>query len=466
VLLGPYSRFYWHHPGPLYFDVLAVPSWLSGGRVAGLLVGLTLVNLAAAVGVIAVAVRRGGRALGACAAIVLCVYLAALGRTAFDFWSPNATLLPFAAVLVLSWSVACRDAWALPWLVVAGSFCIQTEVGLAPGVLAAIVMGVVCLGARPAAEDAAKGERWRTLRGPVFVAAAVGVVLWFPPIVEQLTSRRGNLSLLAQFFASSHPHHSLWDGIRATAFQASLLPRAVLSGGHVSDVRIATPYGIALGIFVLALAAAAVLVVRTRARSFVLLLSLAAVELVVAVYTVTRIVGSVESYLVEWVSAIALLVWVTLGGVCTEVVQRRARRGAPNWRRRVGVATLIGVVGAVATLGVVQSLPGDQEYTDRLQEHVTAAILPLAHERHAVVLQLASVSAWPMLAGVTFELERRGLDVEIVDTPETRLLFEPSDIVEPRPGRAVLAFRDLDSTGSGSVVVRGGRWEVARVTER
>src|SRR6202040_410916 len=28
VLVGPYSRFGWHHPGPSYLYILALPTWL------------------------------------------------------------------------------------------------------------------------------------------------------------------------------------------------------------------------------------------------------------------------------------------------------------------------------------------------------------------------------------------------------------------------------------------------------
>ena len=60
VLLGPYSRFYWHHPGPLYFYVLNVLGTVFGGGTVGFVLGAIAINIAAAAGILALAMRRGG----------------------------------------------------------------------------------------------------------------------------------------------------------------------------------------------------------------------------------------------------------------------------------------------------------------------------------------------------------------------------------------------------------------------
>src|SRR3954451_794483 len=52
VLLGPYSRFHWHHPGPLLFDWLALPYRILGSNARALNQG-SLLTAAIAVGVVA-----------------------------------------------------------------------------------------------------------------------------------------------------------------------------------------------------------------------------------------------------------------------------------------------------------------------------------------------------------------------------------------------------------------------------
>ena len=75
-------------------------------------------------------------------ALLLLALLIAMGPVAFDVWNPSVTLLPFALTLMLAWCVACFDWWALPWLVLTGTFAVQTHVGLAPGVLTALVLAL------------------------------------------------------------------------------------------------------------------------------------------------------------------------------------------------------------------------------------------------------------------------------------------------------------------------------------
>ncbi|MFI5372597.1 MAG: hypothetical protein ACHQ52_13660, partial [Candidatus Eisenbacteria bacterium] len=60
VLLGPYSRFGWFHPGPALFYVLWLPYRLTGSSSASIQFAALVVNGAAVVGIALVARRRGG----------------------------------------------------------------------------------------------------------------------------------------------------------------------------------------------------------------------------------------------------------------------------------------------------------------------------------------------------------------------------------------------------------------------
>ena len=165
VLLGPYSRFYWHHPGPAYFYVLNVMGNLFGGQTVGLVLAAVCINVASAGAVLLLAFRRGGRWLVMWAALLLTVYVVAIEPIPFDIWNPSVTLLPFALVLLLAWSVAVRDWWMAPWLVLVGSFVVQTHVGLAPGVAMALVFAVV-VGRVAAAPTEEAAERRRAALAP------------------------------------------------------------------------------------------------------------------------------------------------------------------------------------------------------------------------------------------------------------------------------------------------------------
>src|SRR5262249_53914144 len=58
LLLGPYSRFQWHHPGPISFFWMAPFYALSGARPAGLSAGALTLNLAVLAILTSTVIRR------------------------------------------------------------------------------------------------------------------------------------------------------------------------------------------------------------------------------------------------------------------------------------------------------------------------------------------------------------------------------------------------------------------------
>ena len=453
VLLGPYSRFGWRHPGPLLLYLLAVPDRLLGDRTSSLVIGVALINLAAAIGVIIVCVRRSGPWLGAWAAIVVGVSAAALGPALFEVWNPDAVVLPFTAVVVLAWALACRDVWALPWLVVAATFCIQTHVGLAPGALAACVAGIVMFRVHGRRIQVDPAERTR-LRRAFVVAAVLGFVLWLPPLIEQLTAAPGNLALLTRFFADHGPQHSLVDGVRTTASQVAMQVWEVVGGTSAWE-------DVAVGVAVVAFASAVVMTVRTRSVEVAVLLGIVALELVVAVSSVTRIVGPIESYLVQWISSVGLVMWIAVGAAVIELV-RRSTRSRPRWQTVGTGVLLLAIALATAVSASAAALPPAGSYSEPSQERIVDAVARRAGDRRDVVLALGDGTTWVPLAGAALELERRGFDVHVVRSRVAELFFAPYDLVARRPGQTVFSFRDArrSEPGAREVVVTAERWFV------
>src|SRR5207342_2557220 len=116
-----------NHPGPLYFDVLAVQARLFEPG-AGVAFGVALVNTLCIVGIAVFAYRRGGALLGTIAMAATATLCWAMGsELLFDPWGPHAVLLPFLLFLVLVWSMTCGDLLALPLAVGVGSLVVQTH---------------------------------------------------------------------------------------------------------------------------------------------------------------------------------------------------------------------------------------------------------------------------------------------------------------------------------------------------
>jgi hypothetical protein len=109
VLVGPYSRFGWNHPGPIYFYLLAPFYWLFGADGRAIAAGAILLGLASAGSILIFARRRGGSGLMLWAAIVLALLIWHLDEAAWSSWPPHVAVLPAAAFLIAAWSLACVD---------------------------------------------------------------------------------------------------------------------------------------------------------------------------------------------------------------------------------------------------------------------------------------------------------------------------------------------------------------------
>jgi hypothetical protein len=183
-----------HHPGPLFFEFLALPVRLLGPPWVAL--GAGALNIAAIVGVAIVGARRGGAPMMAMATAIAAALSWTLGSYRLvEPWQPHAMLLPFLLFLMLVWTVSCGDAPALPWLVLVGSLVLQTHLSYLLLVTGLAAWAVVRLlldtrGDRP------EPVRRRTRRSLV-VSGLVLAVCWALPLWQQFTSGdSGNLGRL------------------------------------------------------------------------------------------------------------------------------------------------------------------------------------------------------------------------------------------------------------------------------
>jgi len=185
-----------NHPGPLQFDLLAVPTRALGHTV-GTTLGQALINAVA----VALAAWLVHRMLGRVAATVAMAGFALLvwsmgSEVLYRPWGPYAVVLPFALFLVAVWGSVAGDRVALVVAVVAGSYCVQTNLAyalLVPG-LAALAAGATVLRLVRAGTPAA---RRAAARGGA-LALAVGALVWAQPLLEQLIGPQHNLTALAR----------------------------------------------------------------------------------------------------------------------------------------------------------------------------------------------------------------------------------------------------------------------------
>jgi hypothetical protein len=439
-LLGSVDRFGVAHLGPAHYYLLAPVYWLLGNRSYGLAVGsLMLVGLAS-VAVVAVAARRGGLALALSAALLLILYLHAIGDERLrDPWGPWAIMIPAVLFMVLAAAYAAGSTPALLGALLTGSFIAQTHISTPPTLAAVIVVAwlVRRLGGR--------GEAWPRPRDRgrrVLLLAGLGGLLalaWLPPLIEQVTGHPGNLTLLYRFLR--HPH----GGFDGTGFPDSIQPAGqdlahAVSGlglefsifptgrpaallGEVSSPGVFPDGGRLLLVLLYAvLAVVLVVLARRRGDRFALTLGAAALTaMATAVLSFTHVAGPFFDYLIAWTTAlpvVVLLGWAALlGGRLREPSAPASRRVA-----RLLVTALAVVVAAAsgAETAALAGLPSMEAVAT--PQGANPALAPAAElvrtdlaarPGRVPLLRVADPEAWPVVAAVGNQLLRHHQPVAV-----------------------------------------------------
>lgn len=353
VLLGPYSRFGWHHPGPALFYLLAVPYRLMGGSSIGLSLGAAALNLAAVAGIAVVAWRRGGAAMLVSTLLSLELLFATLGPERLrDPWNPLVTILPFALFLLAVWSVACGDRWWLPLCAAIGTLLVQSHLGYVLSVVGILgVCAVVLVRSSAARERAGPTTDSRSPgKGLValIVSAGVAAPLWAPAVWEQLTRHPGNLTRLLTYTGHAQPSWSMLDGAKMAVTRFGALPAWLM--GQEARLDPHTLRGAPLWPGILTIVALVWVTGVARRRQDGPKLILAALVWVVAltaVATGARIEDQAALWLLEWMAVGGFAAWALVGVTAIESLGRR-RAAAGVGPRRI-VASLALVTALVAT---------------------------------------------------------------------------------------------------------------------
>jgi hypothetical protein len=309
VAIGSYSRMVWSHPGPTGFYLLALPARLTRQNSIGLALGVLALNVATMAGILLLARRRGGAPLLVVTAGLLAVFVHGLGPAFLvDVWNPSLAVLPFTLLLFLCWSLALGERWALPLTIAVVTFCIHEHVGYVVVATAPLLVALV-IAVRSAWSGAReeRRDRLRSWRRPAIVALVVGLVMWAPPIIDEIEGNPGNLILLGAYFNDGNGEEPAgldfgWErqsqalGIHPT--WATGEPPAHLTfveGWMDSPDPPLTVIALALGLL---------LAVRRRDRRAVIGGAMAVAGVLTGILAGSRITGFAYLYLTRWTMAI------------------------------------------------------------------------------------------------------------------------------------------------------------------
>lgn len=425
------------HPGPISFYLLAPVYRLLGSTVFALQASTVVLHLGAVGVAVGLVVRRAGARWALAVGVGLAALVAGLGPNLFtEPWNPHLPLLWWPAFLVAAWAALCGDRVALPWLVLAGAVCAQTHVSYlgAVGVLT-VAAALVCL---RWPDRAAGGHPWRW----VGAAGLLGLVLWAPPVIDQVRHDPGNASLLAENLLDPPEAPIGWgEGGRLVLERldlAQLVRATVADPGALGDRYPQGASTLRGGIVAAGLLAVAALVVRGAARDERALVALAGGTLVLAVVSVSRIFGTPWGYLLLWIWPAALLALLAGGSA---VVRRRApdRSG-----RTAGVVVGALAVMAVAVAGRASVTAGEAAATNPVVSRTVRALMPAVMERltpgdRYLVTWTDAVHLGGHGYGMVDELERRGVAVAVRTDLRTQFGRHRTVAAGPVDGRLVVA---------------------------
>jgi hypothetical protein len=415
-MLGPYSRFGFHQPGPAYFFVQAPFAWLTGGSPRALFLGATTINFGAALGCVLV-VRRwcGERPARLTAAVVSLYIVAATPALVTDPWNPYVLALPLLATILLAAAGAAGSLPAAAGAVVVGSYVVQTHVATALAVAAVGALAVAVAIFRVVFERQAAGPTIGGLQRPrrrltaVALVAALFAVLWMPPLIEEATHSPGNLTTLAEFFSESHPEqnagvdHSPGTAARQVGAHLVTFPFGRVGEGAAGGFRLAVA---SAGLVI----AAAVAVLGWRRREFfvVVLAGASVAGSIAAWWSTTRVVGEVLPYLLVWSGALLLPAWIGLGTLTRSGPSRRLP-WAPTAAALAAAVPSV-VLGWSMLRAPLPPIPDNPEVAAaaRLAEPWIDA-----HAVRRIRIRLGDHAQWPLAAGVIDRLDGRGIRVTV-----------------------------------------------------
>ena len=464
LLLGPYSRYGWNHPGPLYFYVQAAFYALSGDRSAGLSAGALAINLFALGILVWVCFRAAGPVF---LPIAIAAATALFATRTLDMmasqWNPHVLVLPTMAIVVVAAAIAAGSIRLLPVLVALASFVVQTHLGLGPAVIAVSGAATAMLIVRATVIRSEGTTRvW-----PILIAASgLFFVLWMLPLAQEFSRPEGNLTQLWMFFGAgeARPGQPWRISFRTWADMISALPRSDVHVGWGNRYRPdAGPWNQAGAITeTTAVAAIALWAALRKERFRAALATMTLIASLVGLWSITRIDDDPYDHLVFWLAGIGTL---QLGLIVDAVVRviPRANRPIPVRLAAVACVLLFGVAVAEGFQGlrviVSRSFrPGLQQLTARRLADWIAPTLEASVERPLVTIDQP---AWGIAAGVLLQLRKRQIPYSVEEgwsfmfgpaslrssdrDVTARLIFAGPELsvrLEGRPGVEKLGERD------------------------
>jgi hypothetical protein len=466
-LLGVYDRYGWHHLGPIWLLLLGLARWLGGGSPIALEVGFYVLQAVAIVGIVLVAYRLRPSALTAWwAAVVVVGYEWTFGLERLGtVWAPYAIALPAALLVLLVADVAAsQDPWpSTIAAVVCASFLLQTDIGT--GVLALLLILALpfvrvvtrsAVGAGGYGNHEGRAEAgawgWATPHWRRWAAAleAVLVVIWLPTLIQQFSTRPGNVVQAYRFLMTHHSVRTLRASLSAADTLFGSFPFRTGERAATADAKPAWLFAhAALGhpwylLYIAGTVAVGVAALVARKLPALALAASSCIGILAAGWSILLVYGPLFPYLVLWTGSLVIPAWIALWLVLVPAPAPATSHARPSHRRAASPSTrriTVPLLGVAAATAVCVAFTGDKTpLTDgsaRFARGSWHAVAGPASARgvRTIYVDIKSQDAMPEAAAIADQVLRHGQRLEV--NRAALYFFDPS--FAPRPRAAQLS---------------------------
>lgn len=443
-LLGPYSRFGWHHPGPLYIYLL-VPLYSATDHATGALhVTAILIGLGSVLTTLFVGARVFPRpiaiaTLGLALALVVRHIAATYAPSPFaETWNPVVTILPLGALSMLCVHFASGSRGAGVVALGVHAFLCQTHVAYVP-------VASVTLGLGAAFFVVTRRREGARPRDPHFAVAAalLFAVAWAPPIADQVHGS-GNFGAMISFFRWDGRSHIVpaaaldvaLDGWSAPVRSAIGLGRA---GGHTLDAFAIVFAVVTVGTLLIG----AVRAVRGRHHDATAAATITLAGLLTAGGSTLGIDDVRNDYIVGFAAIVGGLA-LPIGALVL------LGDGGPSWIDRLGTPLTV-LVLCVVSFGLGTKTVAGYTYRERHRDAFRArsvpraladAALPYVRDTTPHPFAARTENTWPHMAGTLLVLAKRG-EHPVVDPSYAFMFGDAFSYADDIPRALIFANRPL-----------------------
>jgi hypothetical protein len=433
-LLGNFSRWQFHHPGPAYFYFLAAGEFvfydllrLTPAAFNAQILSSMLLSFVFAAGALAIFRRHfTSRAFPALAALMLALVAYTVNRSLpnlmlVSIWPPGWLLANFLFFVAAAVAVGAGDLAILPAMAAGGVLLAQGHASQAPFVVL-ISTGACACGVWRRRDDGSLRQLASRIRTRLIVSAAIVAVAAFPIVFEMCIHESDNLDAILNYVVSSRGHFNTFP--QAVKFCAGFLLFTPDTERWAFEplrgqVLAAAQRGWVVGFWMVTFALGSAVLARRRrigrdrAAFVVSALLVCAIASAMFLVWVLKLTGEFYAFNGLFIYSLHVVGLWTLCGLLSERLPRALCRWVTP-AALVGLAALV-ILGAAAFRNPYKGAPVIQRIlVQRNRIPATGVRLLFDQDR------------WPVMMGVADSLARAGMPFCV--GPQWAFMFEPERV--------------------------------------